>query len=100
MTVKKLNTGSLTAQQEATLADRLGELNDLIKEAEAERDDLKDQFKTMGKQAIQGKNYAVNLLKSFRSTLNRKKLEEAIGADTVAKYMEENEYIQVRVSPL
>ena len=26
MTVKKLNTGSLTAQQEATLADRLGEL--------------------------------------------------------------------------
>lgn len=100
MTVKKLSGNALNAQQEAQLADRLGELNDLIKEAEAERDELKDQFKAMGKQAIQGKQYAVNLLKSFRSTLNRKKLEEAIGAETVAKYMEENEYIQVRVSPL
>lgn len=100
MTVKKLSGNALNVQQEAQLADRLGELNDLIKEAEAERDELKDQFKAMGKQAIQGKQYAVNLLKSFRSTLNRKKLEEAIGTETVAKYMEENEYIQVRVSPL
>lgn len=89
----------ITKAELATKADRLGELNDLVKEANAELEALKKEFKALGKEHIEGVKFTVNLIKGKTTSLDRDKLVEELGEEALARYQKVTEYVSVRVSP-
>jgi hypothetical protein len=94
-----MNKPTILKSELQAKADRLGELDKLVKEATDELKTLKEEFKAIGMEHVEGTSFVINLIKGKTTSLDRKKLLDELGPEAVERYQKVTEYVTVRVSP-
>jgi len=94
-----MNTPTILKSELVAKADRLGELDALVKDATKELETLKKEFKSIGMEHVEGVKFAINLIKGKTTSLDREKMLEELGEEALVRYQKVTEYVSVRVSP-
>lgn len=81
------------------IADRLGELDLVMKGAKEEADTLKNEIKRREVNAVRGSKFILTVSHSTSKRLDTKRLTADIGKDTLADYYNETETTTIRVKP-
>lgn len=86
-------------QSPEQIADRLGDLDLIIKGAKEETDRLKAEIKRRGVNVARGSSFILTVTSSMSRRLDTKRLQSDLGEDTLADYYNVTSTSTVRIKP-